>query len=78
MKKKLQHEQQHEHEARADLQQESRHEQTAREFATPEEAIRADAAETEVPPAIAERLQKSLDANPPVVPAKSWWRKLFD
>ncbi len=50
----------------------------AREFATSEEAIRADAAETEVPPAIAVRLQKSLDANPPVVPERSWWRKLFN
>jgi negative regulator of sigma E activity len=78
MKKKLQHQEQHEHEVAAELKHQSRQEQTAREFATAEEAIRADAAETEVPPAIAERLQKSLDANPPVVPEKSWWRKLFD
>jgi hypothetical protein len=78
MKKKLQHQEQHEQEAQSELQQQARQEQTAREFSTAEEAIRADAAETEVPPAIAERLQKSLDANPPVVPEKSWWRKLFD
>jgi hypothetical protein len=78
MKKKLQHLEQHEHEAQAELQQHAREEQAAREFATTEEAIRADAAETEVPPAIAVRLQKSLDANPPVVPERSWWRKLFN
>lgn len=77
MKKKLQHLEQHEHEAQAELPQHTREEQTAREFATTEEAIRTDAAETEVPPAIAVRLQKSLDANPPVVPEKSWWQKIF-
>lgn len=78
MKKKLQHQEQHAHEAQAALRHATEQEQSTREFATAEEAIRADAAETEVPPAIAERLQKSLDANPPVVPEKSWWRKLFD
>lgn len=78
MKKNLQHQEQHEQEAQSGLQQQARQEQTAREFSIAEDALRADAAETEVPPAIAERLQKSLDANPPVVPEKSWWRKLFD
>lgn len=77
MNKKLQHQEQHAHEAQTELQQQAWEEQTAREFATAEEAIRADAAETEVPPAIAVRLQKSLDANPPPALEKSWWQKIF-
>jgi len=77
MRKKLQHQEQHEQEAQAELQQHAGEEQAAREFATTEEAIRADAAETEVPPAIAVRLQKSLDANPPPALEKSWWQKIF-
>jgi hypothetical protein len=78
MKKKLQHQEQHEAQTESHQEQQSAQTQTAREFTTPEEALRFDAAQTEVPPAIAERLQKSLDRDPPPVPSKSWWRRLFD
>ncbi len=46
------------------------------EFASAEEMLRADAAQTAVPPAIAERLQKSIDQEPR--PARSWWQRLFE
>jgi len=49
---------------------------TAREFATAEEMLRADAAQTTVPPAVAERLGHSIEALPK--PATSWWRRLLD
>jgi hypothetical protein len=46
---------------------------TAREFATTEELLRHDAAQTEVPPVIAERLTKSIQDLPR--PTKSWWQR---
>jgi len=46
------------------------------EFATAEEMLRYDAKQTEVPPAIAVRLEKSTgQISPP--PSRSWWRKLL-
>jgi hypothetical protein len=45
----------------------------AREFATAEELLRHDAARTEVPPVIAERLTKSLQHLPR--PSKTWWQR---
>ena len=48
----------------------------ALEFATAEEMLRADAAQTAVPPAVVERLQKSIDQEPR--PARSWWQRLFE
>ena len=48
---------------------------TTTEFATAEELLRHDAAKTEVPPVIAERLSKSLQNLPR--PARSWWRRIF-
>lgn len=49
---------------------------TAREFATVEELLRLDAGQTTVPPAIAQRLQKSAaQINPPAV--RPWWKNLF-
>ena len=48
--------------------------QSAKEFTTPEEMLRYDAAHTEVPPAVALRLKKSLESNPPKT---SWWKNLF-
>lgn len=45
------------------------------EFATVEEMLQHDAAETEVPPAIAHRLADSVAKEPK--PAGSWWRRLF-
>jgi hypothetical protein len=42
------------------------------EFADPEEMLQFDASATEVPPKVAQRLQRSLG------PAKvSWWKRLF-
>lgn len=45
-----------------------------REFATPEELLRYDAAQTEVPPTVAERLDQSLQNEPK--PARSLWQRL--
>lgn len=50
--------------------------QSGREFETVEEALRCDAAQTEVPPAIAVRLQESINRQP--APAKQpWWRRFL-
>jgi hypothetical protein len=45
----------------------------AREFATAEELLRYDAANTPVPPVIAQRLQKSTGDLPGPKPA--WWQR---
>lgn len=45
----------------------------AREFATVEELLRHDAAHTDVPPAIAERLTQSIAKLPPK--PQSWWQR---
>ena len=47
----------------------------ARDFASVEELLRHDAAQTIVPPDIALRLQKSAADLP--APKRSWLRKLF-
>jgi len=49
--------------------------QPAREFANAEEMLRYDAEHTTVPPAIAQRLQKSTADLPP--PKAAWWKRLF-
>jgi hypothetical protein len=49
--------------------------QTAVEFASAEEMLRHDAAQTPVPPAVAERLQRSVDQEPK--PSRSLWQRLF-
>jgi hypothetical protein len=46
-----------------------------REFATAEELLRHESAQTEVPPVIADRLTKSIQNLPP--PSKSWWQRLL-
>ncbi len=47
-----------------------------KEFASAEELLRFDAAQTAVPPEIAQRLQKnSTDIHPPQL--RSWWKNLF-
>lgn len=48
---------------------------TIREFASPEEMLRFDARQTQVPPEIAQRLSKSTDAEP--VSDRTWWRRFF-
>ena len=50
--------------------------QPAREFASAEEMLRHDAANTPVPPGIAQRLAKS--AGGISGPKRSWWRRLFE
>ncbi len=63
-------EQQQQHAAEQQAQQPS-----ALEFATAEELLRYDAANTAVPDAIAQRLQKSAGDLP--APKLSWWKRLF-
>lgn len=50
--------------------------QIAKEFASPDEMLRYDAARVVLPPEIAERLQKSSGKihRPPV---RRWWHNLF-
>lgn len=45
------------------------------EFTSVEEVLRHNAAQTEVPPVIAERLTKSIQNIPP--PERSWWQRVF-
>jgi hypothetical protein len=67
---KLQHEQEQEQAA-----QEQQTQKASIEFSTAEEAIRHDAAQTELPPAIAKRLRDSIAREPK--PAASWWKRLL-
>lgn len=55
--------------------QQSQH-QAVREFATVEEMLREDASHTPVPPAVARRLQDSIDRLPTPAP-RAWWRRFF-
>ncbi len=48
--------------------------QNVREFATPEEMLRLDAAQTPVPPQIRERLEHSLEREGK---PRAWWRRWF-
>lgn len=48
-----------------------------REFASPEEMLRFDAAQTEVPETVKARLADSLEKEPPSEARASWWRRLF-
>ncbi len=48
---------------------------SSREFASVDELLRYDAKQTSVPPAIAQRLGRSLQNQPR--PARSWWRRWF-
>lgn len=51
--------------------------ETVLEFATPEELLRHDRAQTKVPPAVAERLGESLAAEPKPAETKPWWKRLL-
>lgn len=52
---------------------------TAREFSSPEAMLRCDAEQTEVPPAVEERLAESIRQESDLTPDNSggWWRKMF-
>ena len=65
---------QHEHQETT-LHQQNAQQQTAVGFASAEEMLRHDAGQTPVPPAVAERLQRSLEQEPK--PARSLWQRLF-
>jgi hypothetical protein len=55
---------------------EEQQQQQTLEFATAEEMIRYDAANVAVPPAVTERLRKSVNAEAPA--ARSWWQRWLD
>jgi hypothetical protein len=69
----MKHESKHRSQEQDQLAQNAATQSTAREFATAEELLRHDAAQTEVPPAIAERLTQSI-AKLPAKP-QSWWHR---
>ena len=66
------------------LQQQEQHEvqenvavpPAAREFASPEELLQFAAAQTEVPPGVAERLQETVRKEPK--PERGWWQRWFE
>jgi hypothetical protein len=49
---------------------------SGKEFSSPEELLRFDAAQTSVPPGIAERLQNSSATVPPPS-SRPWWKRMF-
>jgi uncharacterized protein YprB with RNaseH-like and TPR domain len=61
------------HRSQEQLAQTAANQATAREFATAEELLRHDAAQTQVPPVIAERLTQSIAKLPQ--PPRSWWQR---
>ena len=71
----MKHESKHRSQEQEQLANNTSQQTTAREFATAEELLRHDAAKTEVPPVIAERLTKSIQGLPR--PSRSWLKKLF-
>lgn len=50
--------------------------EAAKEFSKAEELLRSDAAQTTVPPEIAERLKRSSAGLAPPA-SRSWWKNLF-
>jgi hypothetical protein len=48
----------------------------AREFASAEEALREDIRQTVVPPAVEQRLSRSIEKLPK--PGRPWWKKLLN
>lgn len=71
--RKLQHRAEQEH--ALEQQTHSAEKMTAREFATAEELLRHDAAQTVVPIEVAARLRESIAREP--TPQKGWWQRLF-
>jgi len=61
---------------REELVAKSTQENATREFATTDDLFRHDAAQTQVPPVIAERLSKSIENLPR--PSRSWWQRIFN
>jgi hypothetical protein len=50
--------------------------QAGQEFASAEELLRFDAAQTAVPPEIGEKLKRSAASIPPT-PRRPWWKNLL-
>lgn len=73
---KLQTSEQREALAQQQQEQQQSQAQNTREFASVEEMIRCDAAQTQAPPQVEERLRQSLAREPQ--PTRSWWRRWFD
>jgi hypothetical protein len=46
-----------------------------KQFENVEQLLRYDAAQTAIPPEIANRLNRSVEESPP--PRRSWWRRIF-
>ncbi len=65
----------HRHEEQEQTHVASGQQQAVHEFATAEELIRHDAAQTEVPAAIAEKVRTSLQKE---APPKPWWKRVFN
>jgi len=65
----------HTSQEQAELATQEKQQVTAREFASPEELLQHDAAQTLVPPTVANRLADSLRSEPK--PERSWWRRMF-
>lgn len=59
----------------SETQSQSQNHETIREFASPEEMLRFDAKQTNVPSQVAQRLSRSLQNEPRPLP--SWWKRLF-
>lgn len=56
--------------------QQQAHAQSGKEFANSDELLRYDAAQTTVPPEVAQRLQKSAaEVRPPG--SRPWWKSIF-
>jgi hypothetical protein len=56
--------------------QQQTQQQAVREFATAEELLRYDAAQTVTPPSVGQRLAQSSAGLTP--PKRSWWQRLFN
>ena len=69
----MKHESKHRPEESGQLSHSASHQTNQREFASTEELLQHDAAHTEVPPVIAERLTNSIKALPQ--PKPSWWQR---
>ena len=55
--------------------EQSASQQAAREFSSPEEMLRHDAAQTSPPPTIAQRVAESIAKEPEA--SRCWWQRLF-
>jgi hypothetical protein len=65
----------HTSQEQAHLSQTQTHAIGAREFANADEALREDIRQTVVPPAVEQRLSKSIQDLPK--PGRPWWKRLM-